>query len=115
MKIKQYLEDFLTEENIIGTLENGTTIGVYQEPLKNPSFHIRSGDGGKHIVFLMKDFSVIERKTKGFFSHKELKEVSRWFSEKSELPEYTNWQILIANWNTLNSNKLPLSTPQPKI
>lgn len=102
MYIREYL---LQEEEVkVGSIDN-LYISVYPEPLKNPSFHIRTKTFETECVYQIKDFKLLEQKTKSCFSSKELKEISKWFKETSKVfPPFTNWQVLIKDWNRTNED-----------
>lgn len=107
MKLKNYIneEDILFEEITVGRVEDKYIIKVYEEPFGNPSFHIRSKTGDTECVYLIRDFSLLEKKTQKEFSNKELKEVKEWLREPSKIKGAdgkSNWEIIIFSWNLLN-------------
>jgi hypothetical protein len=112
MKLKQYVneEDLLFEEITIGKIENKYIISVYTEPLGNPSFHIKNKTGELECVYQIKDFRLLEKKTKDEFTSKELKLFSNFFKEENKhYSGFTNWQVLLRQWNIINP-KYEIST-----
>lgn len=108
-------EDFLREEeeNPVGRFDN-YVISVYHEPLGNPSFHVRTNDWSKHCAYQIKDFKLLEQKTKEAFSSKELKDINSWLSKENPDILATNWKMLIATWNLTNpDNKVSKDTKLP--
>lgn len=107
MKLKNYIneEDILFEEITVGRVEDKYIIKVYEEPLGNPSFHVKSKTGDIECVYQIRDFNLLEKKTKKEFSNKELKEIKEWLREPSKiekLKENSNWDVIIISWNLLN-------------
>lgn len=113
MQIRDYLKE--EEEGRVGTI-NGLTVSVHYEPLKNPSFRIRTDTFDRHCVYQIKDFDLLEQKTKEGFSNKEPKIVFEWLNKKSKAdPDLTNWQILLIEWNLQNENsRISTKLTQPE-
>ncbi len=76
---------------------------VYQEPLGNPSFHLFNKPKNIHTVFQLKDFKILEKKSKNQYSNKEIKEIKEWLKEKDEFGTKRIF-ILLNAWNVVNPN-----------
>jgi hypothetical protein len=101
MKLNELLKE---EESTVGRYNN-YIITVYKEPLLNPSFHIRTKNNETECAYQIKDFKLLEQKTKNVFSNKELTEIKEWLLHQSNNPDFkgkTNWEVLLILWNASN-------------
>lgn len=118
MELKELFnkEEILSEEVTIGRVEKKYIVSVYPEPLKNPTFHIRTKTGDTECIYQIKDFRMLEQKTHNSFSNKELKKVCDWMKQANEhFPDFSNWLILLKFWNIVNPNKkVSLKLEQPE-
>lgn len=100
------INELLSEEITIGRIEkNKYKVSVYEEPQGNPSFHVMNKTNDKHCIYQIKNFELLEQKTKECFSNKELNEIKIWLKEKSIKEGFknkTNWQVILLSWNLLN-------------
>jgi len=103
MKINELLRE---EETPVGSFKDGNyKVFVYSEPRGNPSFHFRNRTGDTEEVFQIKDFKLLEKKTKKEFSSKEIKILKEWLTEQTINPDFkdkTNWDVLLILWNVCN-------------
>lgn len=104
--------ELLNEMARVGTFGK-FEIRIYPEPLGNPSFHLIKRDEYE-VVLQIKDYRILEWK----FNKKNIKDIpnSDLWDVKSYLGSshelgITNWQYLIATWNS-NNPKFKIELPK---